>query len=126
MLLEKFLLFALGGSGYVLIELLYRGRSHFSMFLAGGICFLLLGKLEEVRPRLPVLPRALVGAGIITMVELGFGILFNRSYTVWDYRSVPGNYQGQICPRFFLMWIPLAWAAGQVYRKAAKQVWERK
>ena len=125
-LLGKFLLFALGGSGYVLIELLYRGRSHLSMFLAGGICFLLLGKLEEVRPRLPALPRALVGAGIITMVELGFGILFNRGYTVWDYRGVPGNYQGQICPRFFLMWIPLAWAAGQGYKKAAKRMWGSK
>ena len=30
------LCFLLGGAGYVLIELLWRGRSHFSMFIAGG------------------------------------------------------------------------------------------
>ena len=117
MLLEKSLLFFLGGGGYVLVELLYRGRSHMTMFLAGGTAFL-LGRLEEVRPRLPGLLRALAGAGIITLVELFFGIVFNRDYRVWDYRGLPGNYLGQICPRFFLLWVGLAWAAGRVYCKA--------
>ena len=120
MILEKLLLFLLGGGGYVLIELLYRGRSHITMFLAGGTAFLLLGKLEEVRPRLPGLFRAVAGAGIITTVELCFGMVFNRDYRVWDYRGVPGNYLGQICPRFFLMWVALAWVAGRVYCSAAK------
>ncbi len=110
-------LFLLGGSGYVLLELLYRGRSHISMFLAGGICFLLLGRLEEVRPRLPLWARPLVGAGIITMVELAAGLLFNRDYSVWDYRGQPGNFCGQICPRFTLLWIPLAAGAGWLYRR---------
>ena len=116
MIFEKMLLFFLGGGGYVLIELLYRGRSHVTMFLAGGTAFLLLGKLEEVRPRLPGLLRPVAGAGIITMVELFFGMVFNRDYRVWDYRGVPGNYLGQICPRFFLIWVALAWAAGRVYK----------
>lgn len=114
------MLFFLGGAGYVLLELLYRGRSHYSMFLAGGICFLLLGKLEAVHPRLPGWARPLAGAGIITMVELGTGLLFNRDYSVWDYRAVPGNFCGQICPRFTLLWIPLAAAAGWLYRRLKK------
>ena len=80
------MLFFLGGAGYVLLELLYRGRSHYSMFLAGGVCFLLLGKLEEVEPRLPGVIRPLVGAGIITTVELAAGLIFNRDYAEWDYR----------------------------------------
>lgn len=114
------MLFFLGGAGYVLLELLYRGRSHYSMFLAGGLCFLLLGKLERTRPRLPGWARPLVGAGIITMVELGTGLIFNRDYTVWDYRAVPGNFCGQICPRFTVLWIPLAAAAGWLYRRLKK------
>ena len=89
-----------------------------TMFLAGGTAFLLLGRLEELRPRLPGLLRALAGAGIITLVELFFGMVFNRDYRVWDYRGLPGNYLGQICPRFFLLWVGLAWAAGRVYCKA--------
>ena len=113
----KDMLFFLGGAGYVLLELLYRGRSHYSMFLAGGVCFLLLGKLEEVEPRLPGVIRPLVGAGIITTVELAAGLIFNRDYAVWDYRGSPGNFCGQICPKFTLLWIPLAWGAGKLYRR---------
>ena len=78
------------------------------MFFAGGTCFLLLGGLEKANPRLPWLLRALTGAGVITMVEFLYGLLFNRSYTVWDYRNLPGNLYGQICLPYFLLWIPLS------------------
>ena len=122
MLLRTIPLFLLGGTGYVGLELIYRGRSHISMFLAGGVCFLLLGRLEKAAPRLPGLMRAVAGAGIITLVELTTGLLFNRDYRVWDYRGLPGNIGGQICPRFFLLWIPLAWFAGKVYRLADRKL----
>ena len=90
------------------------------MEITSASAFLLLGRLEEVRPRLPGLLRALAGAWVITLVELFFGMVFNRDYRVWDYRGLPGNYLGQICPRFFLLWVGLAWAAGRVYCKAVK------
>lgn len=106
--LRKAALFSLGGGAYVGLELLYRGRSHISMFLAGGAALLLIGKLNHVEPKLPLLFRAVVGGGIITMVELAAGLIFNRGYTVWDYRGLPGNYLGQICPRFFLVWVGMA------------------
>mgnify|MGYP007039094459 CR=1 FL=1 len=35
---------------------------------------------------------------IITTVELAAGLIFNRDYAVWDYRGIPGNFCGQICP----------------------------
>ena len=112
---RKTALFALGGAGYVGMELLWRGRSHVSMFLAGGVCLLLIGHLEEVRPKLPFPLRILAGAGIITMVELAAGLVFNRRYTVWDYRNVPFNYMGQICLPFCLLWIPISALAGKLY-----------
>ena len=117
---RKTLLFLLGGGGYVGLELIWRGRSHGSMFLAGGVCFLLLGRLEEARPRLPQPLRALVGAGIITMVELAAGLVVNRGYTVWDYRSLPGNYLGQVCPQYSLLWIPVAAGAMGLYARLEK------
>ena len=104
----KTLLFLFGGSAYVLLELLFRGRSHYSMFLAGGTCLLLVGHLNRVKPKLPPLFRALAGAGIITAVELLTGLLANRDYRVWDYRDVPLNYRGQICAGFSLLWIGAA------------------
>lgn len=108
-------LFTLGGLSYVGLELLWRGRSHGSMFLAGGCCFLLLGKLNRVQPRLPLPARALAGAGIITSVELLAGLLFNRSYGVWDYRQMPLNFHGQICLPFSLIWIPVSIGAMYLY-----------
>ena len=90
------------------------------MFLAGGSCFLLLGKLNTIRPKLFLPLRGIVGAGIITMIELLAGLLFNRDYKVWDYRSLPGNFHGQICLQFFLLWIPLSLLAMYLYEKAEK------
>lgn len=112
---KKSVLFYLGGCGYMGLELLWRGRTHASMFLAGGVCFLLIGQLGRLHPRLPLLLRSLAGAGIVTMVELGFGLAFNRHYQVWDYRSLPMNFHGQICLRFSLLWIPVSLLATGLY-----------
>ena len=101
-------LFVLGGSAYVGLEKLWRGRSHGSMFIAGGACFLLIGHLNHVHPRLPLPLRSVVGAGIVTMVELGIGLLVNRNFEVWDYRDQAGNFLGQICPLFTMLWIPVS------------------
>lgn len=105
---KKGTLFSLGGLAYCGLELLWRGRTHYSMFLAGGTSLLLLGKLNRAEPKLPLFLRAVVGSGIITMVELSAGLVFNRSYTVWDYRDQWGNWLGQICPLFSLLWIGIA------------------
>lgn len=105
---RKSVLFYLGGCAYMGLELLWRGYSHGSMFLAGGLCFLLIGHLNAVQPRLVLPLRILAGAGIITMVELLFGLLVNREYAVWDYRGSPGNLWGQICPAFMLLWVVLS------------------
>lgn len=106
-------LFSLGGSAYVGLELLWRGRSHISMFGAGGLCFLLLGKLG--RHPLPIPLRAAAGAGMITAVELGTGLLVNRDYCVWDYRDRWGNFRGQVCPAFTALWVPLSLGAMGLY-----------
>ena len=76
------------------------------MFAAGGICFLLLGKIRKLP--LPKTIKPLLGAGAITAVELGTGLLVNRDYHVWDYRKAPMNYRGQICLPFTLLWIPVS------------------
>ena len=115
-------LFLVGGAGYIGLEFLWRGWSHFSMFLAGGICFLLLGRLNDTRPRLPLLLRGIVGAGVITMIELLVGLIFNRDYVVWDYRHLPANFHGQICLWFFLLWVPLSLGAMGLYNRLQKHL----
>ncbi len=108
------ILFIIGGSSYVGVELL-RGYSHGTMFILGGLCFLLIGYLGRMkhRPSLPV--QMLLGAVICTVGELIFGLIFNQNYTIWDYRHQPGNFLGQICPMFTLLWIPLSFLAILVF-----------
>ena len=107
--------FFIGGSSYVALELLWRRRSHISMFLAGGLCFLLLGALDRRLRRIPWLLRALAGAAVITAAELTAGLLVNRQFRVWDYRAMPFNLLGQVCLPFSLLWIPLSLGAMGLY-----------
>ena len=104
------------------LELLWRGRSHVSMFLAGGACFLLLGKLNRVKPKLSLPVRCIVGAGVITCVELTAGLLANREYHVWDYRGLPFNFYGQICLPYSLLWIPVSLGAMLLYEWLEKKL----
>ena len=107
------LFFCTGGAGYMTLELLWRGWSHGSMFLAGGTCFLLLGSLNRLP--VPTPAKAVLGAGIITSIELMTGLIVNRDYRVWDYRDLPFNFHGQICLLFSLLWIPLSLGAMALY-----------
>ena len=123
---KQAVLFYLGGCAYMGLELLWRGRTHGSMFAAGGTCFLLIGHLNHVRPRLPLPLRCLAGAGIVTMVELAAGLLVNRQFQVWDYRDRPGNFLGQICPLFTALWVPVSLAALGLYELLSARLilWE--
>lgn len=110
---KKCYLFCLGGGAYAALELLYRERTHGSMFLLGGGCFLLLGKLRRLPLSWPTLTA--LGAICITAGELATGLLVNRNYAVWDYRSLPANFMGQICLQFSLLWMPLSLIAMGLY-----------
>lgn len=81
------------------------------MFAAGGTCFLLIGHLGELDRPLPLTWRMLAGAGIVTFVELAAGLLVNRNYQVWNYSAMTGNFLGQICLPFTLLWIPVSLGA---------------
>lgn len=117
---KKLFLFCLGGGLYAIVELLWRGRTHGSMFLLGGGCFLALGALS--RRRIPVALLPLVGALVITAGELAVGLLVNRDFGVWDYRSTPFNFLGQICLPYSLLWMPLSLAAMQIYERMEKRM----
>ena len=72
---KQMVLFYLGGMCYSLLELLWRGFSHWSMFLLGGGCFVILGQLGQLRPALPLPFRAVAAAAVVTALELGCGLL---------------------------------------------------
>jgi len=98
--------FLFGGVGYGIIELIWRGRTHWSMLVAGGICFVLFSKIAARFKEFSVISKAALCAVVVTAVELVFGIIFNMilKMNVWDYSHVPLNFLGQICPLYTVIW----------------------
>ena len=107
------LLFLMGGMIYFAIEIAFKGDSHVSMFIVGGMAFLLIGGINNYFDRdMPLAWQMLCSAVIITFLELISGLIVNvwLELGVWDYSNIPLNFMGQICPRFFLIWYFLSLA----------------
>ena len=118
--LKQTVLFYLGGTAYMTLEFLWRGRSHGSMFLLGGLCFLGMGRLVKGFSRVPLAVKVIMGSIMVTALELLTGLLVNRQYAVWDYRSMPYNYKGHICLNYSLLWMPVTLMGMWLYGKADK------
>ena len=96
------------------------------MFFLGGLCFLLIGHLGELTHKAPLPMRMLLGAGIITALELGTGLLINRKFEIWDYRSLWPHFLAQISLIFSLLWIPVSLGAILVYDFLSGKMTEKK
>ncbi len=106
------ILFLFGGGLYCCFELLWRGYTHWTMFLVGGLCFVIMGLLNEHKYTwdMPMLYQALISAVIITGFEFVTGCIVNLwlKWNIWDYSGLPFNLLGQICLYYFFLWIPLS------------------
>lgn len=111
---KNILLFVLYGLLYVGIELLYRGYSHWSMFLVGGYCALAIGTQNEyIKWDYPLWKQILNGEFIVLTTEFIAGCIVNLhlKWNIWDYSSIPFNLLGQICFPFAILWLPLILSA---------------
>lgn len=115
-----------GSAGYSLLEILWRGFTHWTMAVTGGLCFFLLYRLNLRRPREGVLRKCLRGTFAVTAVEFLVGCVVNRllKWQVWDYSGRFGNLLGQVCPLYtglwFLLCIPVYGLAGLVRKLLAR------
>lgn len=111
-----------GSSLYYLLEVLMRGWSHWTMAVCGGLCLLLIYYMNRRLTKVPLLLRAVVGALIITAVELAAGCLLNigLGLDIWDYSGHVAHLWGQIClyasVRWFLLCIPVCAGCGWMER----------
>ncbi len=127
-----FLLFLTGGIVYFYFEILVRGYSHISMFLLGGICFLLVGTLGTyiLNKRMHFLYRLAIimlsSTAIITTLELFTGLIVNvyMELAVWDYSKMSFNYMGQICLLYSILWGILGLVCVYIYGIIDKFVFE--
>ena len=104
------LIFCISGFIYIMLELLWRGHTHWTMFICAGLCGLVMAHINNnlldfnTDFRIQVLVSALCCTGM----EFLFGIIFNRDFTIWDYRNTWGTIHclgDQINLIFFGVWI---------------------
>lgn len=110
--MKNLFIFLIGGAAYVLIELLYRGHSHISMFILGGLLFLLIGLLNEFcfSWDMALISQMFISMIIVTLFELITGLILNvwLGLSIWDYYKQPFNLCGQICLLYSNIWFLLS------------------
>lgn len=110
-LIKYIFLFFVGAGLYIVIELLFRGHSHWTMGILGGISFISIGLINEIFEwNTPLLLQCVIGGEIITIYELIAGIILNiwLGMGIWDYSHMPFNILGQISLPFTLAWCGLS------------------
>ena len=100
------IIFAIGGIVYCLIEILWRGYTHWAMGIVGGVCFLLLYRLYGKIKSVSLWAKCAAGSVIITFIEFISGCIINIYFgmNVWDYSSLPANIMGQVCLLYSVLW----------------------
>lgn len=108
---RQLILFGIGGLLYYVIEILWRGYSHWTMFLLGGCCFVLIGLINEIFTfQIPIVKQMFISTVIITVAEFICGCIVNLwlKWNVWDYSELPMNLMGQICLPYSILWFFLS------------------
>jgi uncharacterized membrane protein len=100
------ILFTVGGLGYALIEILWRHKTHWTMAVTGGACFLSLFKFYKKHSSMKMPSKCICGSMIITALEFLSGCIINIKckLNVWDYSNCRFNLKGQICPFYSMLW----------------------
>ena len=117
-------IFLAGSCAYPTLEMAWRGHTHSSMAIAGGLCLWLIDRVCcGALGGKSLFLRCLAGSGLITGVELAAGIVVNQIFGlgVWDYSQMPLNLMGQVCLPYSVLWFGLtlpAMALCQLCRKS--------
>ena len=109
----------IGGLAYSLIEILFRGYTHWSMAFTGGVCFLLF-YVMNFSLNINIISKCFLASFIITSFEFIVGYFVNIVFklNVWSYAELPFNYLGQVCLLYsgiwFLFGIPMTLLANYI------------
>lgn len=130
-LFEYSSVFMTGGVLYGAIEIGFRGHTHWTMLVTGGLCLSGFHYICKLLKNKNILVKCLAGCVLITFLEFIAGCIVNLIFrlNVWDYSSQPLNLLGQICPLFSLFWfllcIPAALLCKFIEHRFAKQKVEK-
>lgn len=110
---QLIIIFLLCGTAYSIMEILFKGSergTHWSMFVLSGLAgVIFIDGLNNIYSyEMDFLLQSFISSIMITIWEYFTGNIFNLDYSIWDYRNMPFNFQGQICLPFTILWFVLA------------------
>jgi len=107
-ILKNIVLAIVYGLLYCGLEILFRGRTHWTMACLGAVCGVAIGELNSHLPwDISLLAQGIIGSVIVTVLEFITGLIVNvwLCWDVWDYSDLPFNIMGQICLPFSILWV---------------------
>ncbi len=123
--LKSFTIFCIGAFGYGIIEILFRGYTHITMGVLGGICLLFMSILNYFRTSFrSLIICALISGIFITIMEGAMGYFLNLllGLEIWDYSTTPLNVSGQICLPFSIAWVVLSMVVMPLERFLSRKI----
>ncbi len=123
LIIKNVKLFLFGGFAYGAIEILWRRKTHWSMVLTGGTCFVSLVKVFTRHDKMPLFKKCCIGSLIITSLEFLCGCIVNlkMKLNVWDYSKAKLNILGQVCPFYSMLWGFLCIPINAICKRIKKQ-----
>ena len=108
---KNIIIFLIFGISYYLLEILWRGYSHWTMIIVGGLCGLLIGLINEITPKMNTILQMLLGSVIVTIIEFVTGYIINikLDLNIWDYSNLRFNILGQVSLLFSMLWFFLSY-----------------
>jgi hypothetical protein len=111
-LINDIILFGSSGAIYLTLECFWRGFTNLPSFFMGGICGLVIGKLNHFPKyyNLKVWKQCFIGMLTVLIIELILGsIALHFGVRFWDYSkivigNIPLNYKGIICVPYAIIW----------------------
>ncbi len=108
--------FTIGATLYAVIEILWRGFTHWTMMIAGGISLCGIYGINGALCKKRIISKCALCSLLITLIEFICGVVINIFFKldVWDYSSKRFNILGQICPLYTFFWFLLSMPAVMV------------
>jgi len=108
--MEKAVIFIFGALCYSSIEIMWRGYTHWTMYVVGGMCTLLIFCTCQYFIDYSLLFKTIFCGLSITIIEFLSGIIINLylNWNVWNYSKQPFNLLGQICLGYSLIWFAIS------------------
>jgi Predicted membrane protein len=108
---KDLLLIFVMGMLYMVLEGLWKGWTNIFMLPIGGSCGFLVGRLNE-HPAFynrKMWEQCIIGTLIVLIIEFFSGMILNLLLRLhlWDYSDMWGNFYGQICIPYALLWFVL-------------------